>query len=526
MQNDKIKSKKIEIVKLRNFIFIAIIFSGCFGSAKKSEAAVINAASPEYADVSAAVSAASWGDTVYVPEGESDWGNNTLIIAKGINFLGAGKDKTKINSAPAAYSSSKCLISFSADKTTATSNYQFKFDGFSLKANGTFPPYSLLCLANSNYASPLTKVIISNNKFQQAKTPANSCMSILVQTAVFGVAYQNEIIDGTHAWRYLGGLTTGKLAVFWEPGSQYAMYFEDNYMHLSEAWDTSMIISGGGGNRYVSRYNTFDLSANGPNKFMQTHDIHGNQPNNPGAGIGFEAYGEHRLGGSGRWLDQRGGRVHFFMNKWSATNGSASYNIWEEFDDDAYSPNSCAGLDYPKTAGGANCLQKPRDSYYWRNFTGQEGASLVTVANILFDHYNRNADPPAVNDPLAILENQNWWRDNTAIFTGAVDSVGSCGYYKGPSCQKSGIGCGTYDQMQAITACAPGIGFWATDQGNCNDISEYTGHNHAKNIEGTLYKCGASNTWTASYAPYIYPHPLREAADFAAPSAPSGLTVR
>jgi len=44
-------------------------------------------------------------------------------------------------------------------------------------------------------------------------------------------------------------------------------------------------------------------------------------------------------------------------------------------------------------------------------------------------------------------------------------------------------------------------------------------------INGTLYKCTATNTWTAYYAPYAYPHPLQGEADTISPAVPNGLSV-
>lgn len=481
------------------------------------------AVSAAFADVRDCIDRATYGDTVYVPAGVANWEENTLIITKGIHLIGAGSNQTIIKATLLSRSTSKVLISFAADAETAAHNHPFTFKGFHLKAEGAYPPYALLDLSNRHYTQHLTKVKIYDNKFQQLKNSGYTCISITFEPAVFGVVYSNEIVDGSHAWRFLGSIDTGKTVVYWEPGSPHALYFEDNLIHISEAWDTSLIISGGNGNRYVSRYNTFDLAANGPNLFMQAHDIHGNQPNNGGGSIGFEAYGEHRLGGSGRWFDERSGRIHFFMNQWSQTNGSASYNIWEEYDDDTYHVTSCQGLGYPTTAGGVNCLQRPYNSYFWKNFTGLNGMTPVTSTNVLFDHFNRTDS--ILNNPLTILENRSWWRDNAAAFTGQVDPVGSCGYYGGPACTKSGIGCGTLADMQTITTCSEGVGFWVTHQGNCQDISDYVGHTHTKNIEGTLYKCNASNTWVASYMPYTYPHPLRAGDDIKAPAAPAGLTV-
>jgi hypothetical protein len=152
-------------------------------------------------------------------------------------------------------------------------------------------------------------------------------------------------------------------------------------------------------------------------------------------------------------------------------------------------------------------LQRPYNSYFWRNFAGINGTTLVKSLSILFDHYNR--ETKILNDPLTMLENKIWWKDNLENFSGTVDPIGSCGYYNGPACNKSGIGCGTYKEMQLIKICEEGVGFWVTEQENCQDISKYAGINHTKNISGILYRCNSSNQWIPYYRPYIYPHPLR-----------------
>jgi len=489
-------------------LFLLVLALLC-APAGTSWGATIDAASCSYEDVSAAVQAATWGDTVRVPAGEADWGESSLVVTKGIELLGAGSSQTIISSTLLEPETYAYLISFEADETTAANDQAFKLDGFTLKANGSYPPYGLLRLSNPNYPTHLSKVVVSNNVFQQLVDSGYTSFAIGLYPGVFGVTFHNEIVDGDHAWRFLGSLESGKTVEHWEPGSPYAMYFEDNYIHLSEPWGSTLIISGGGGNRYVSRYNTFDASVNGPDEYTQAHDIHGNQPNNPGAGIGFEAYGELRLGGVGRWFDERGGQVYFFMNQWTESGGSGSYYVWEEYDDDTFTPSSCEGLNYPTTAGGTNCLQRARDSYFWRNFGGESGTTLSTSLVVQFDYFDRSIEPPTVNEPLTLFENQSWWRDTAEPFTGAVEPVGSCGYYEGPSCQSSGIGCGTLADMQAIETCTEGVGFWVTSQGTCDDLSGYVGHDHTQTIEGTLYRCNAANGWEPVYVPYTYPHPLR-----------------
>jgi hypothetical protein len=78
----------------------------------------------------------------------------------------------------------------------------------------------------------------------------------------------------------------------------------------------------------------------------------------------------------------------------------------------------------------------------------------------------------------------------TSPFTGSA-TVGSTA--------TPGVGFGTLANRPA--SCTAGVGYFATDQGNWNKSGNSFG-------QGVLYTCGASNTWTAYYTPYTYPHPL------------------
>jgi hypothetical protein len=74
-------------------------------------------------------------------------------------------------------------------------------------------------------------------------------------------------------------------------------------------------------------------------------------------------------------------------------------------------------------------------------------------------------------------------------------------YYKSSSFNgSSGTGAGTLANRPST--CTPYVAYWVTDQGgNWNTTNEDAN-------DGTLYICTAENTWTQSYTPYMYPHPL------------------
>jgi hypothetical protein len=71
-----------------------------------------------------------------------------------------------------------------------------------------------------------------------------------------------------------------------------------------------------------------------------------------------------------------------------------------------------------------------------------------------------------------------------------------------------GMGHGTLANRP--TTCAIGVGYWATDQGSWNQSSS--------GGQGQLYLCKTTNTWTAGYTPYTYPHPLVSGGALTAPT--------
>jgi hypothetical protein len=72
-------------------------------------------------------------------------------------------------------------------------------------------------------------------------------------------------------------------------------------------------------------------------------------------------------------------------------------------------------------------------------------------------------------------------------------------YYQNASFNGTG-GTGTGTLASRPSTCMPGVAYWATDQGDWNQSGS--------GGQGELFVCTATNTWTLSYTPYTYPHPL------------------
>ena len=102
-----------------------------------------------------------------------------------------------------------------------------------------------------------------------------------------------------------------------------------------------------------------------------------------------------------------------------------------------------------------------------------------------YDWQNTGTGVPAtifVGSPSTVIQQNRDFFDYTTSFTGAT-----------------GTGAGTLASRPAT--CTTGVGYFATDQGNWNTSGNGFG-------SGVLYKCTATNTWTAYYTPYTYPDPL------------------
>ena len=107
------------------------------------------------------------------------------------------------------------------------------------------------------------------------------------------------------------------------------------------------------------------------------------------------------------------------------------------------------------------------------------------------------------SDTARVIANRDFYTE--AVNQGAQTSTTS------PFNGSSGMGHGTLANRPS--ACTTGVGYWASDQGGWNQSGS--------GEQGELFLCTATNTWTLSYTPYTYPHPLTGTSP--APQAPTGL---
>ena len=130
----KYRSLTSQPIRFLTFVLRFGLAAGWFClHALSARAAIIPAANPSYAAVSAAVAAAGRGDTVTVPAGSATW-SNTLTLTKGISLLGAGRDNLLLTRSGGA------AIPINPDSTAISNEETIRVDGFTFDGNNASLP--------------------------------------------------------------------------------------------------------------------------------------------------------------------------------------------------------------------------------------------------------------------------------------------------------------------------------------------------------------------------------------------------
>ena len=206
-----------------------------------------------------------------------------------------------------------------------------------------------------------------------------------------------------------------------------------------------------------------------------------------GTGSGPSAW-DQNLDSTGRHcMDQPGMGVGDLLSGGFTSDGSGSNNVCDTTVHG--SGSNCGGFGY----GGNWVNEAVEPIYEWMdsisqvpsnpplNWIGSNGAFVNTFVN--------NADYYV------------WC--NSASLSGCTTFNGT-------------VGTGSGVLASRPSTCTTGVAYWATDQGSWNSSGS--------GGQGVLYKCTSTNTWTLSYTPYTYPHPLVGGGPTPTP-APPGISV-
>jgi len=229
-----------------------------------ARSATITAASTARADVSAAISASSQGDTVIIPAGTSTW-SSSLSVTKGITITGAGTNNTRLingTSAGQGLESPIFDINLSVDSPIRINGIYFQDSGLNDDSDG---------------------IRVERGSVHETKVRIDHCTFEGFSFAVkisggFGVCHECYFLNNDVAARISGYTTSSQLTGFSLPfawNSQNYFVFEDCTFALT-GWtrDTYMMDTEFPAN-YMVRHCNFQINRASA-VVVDGFDMHGN----------------------------------------------------------------------------------------------------------------------------------------------------------------------------------------------------------------------------------------------------------
>ncbi|MGA8022831.1 MAG: hypothetical protein WA361_05965 [Candidatus Acidiferrales bacterium] len=487
------------------------------------------------------------GDTIIIPTGNCTWTSGITISGVGIDITGTGTPNTGAGAVGAGTSN-----------TTLTDNASapfFRFTGLQL---GQTAKVELLTMSASGAGSnsirgPITfagmctlsgcaNIRVDNINFSAGTWETPMSGGFVIIDDVFGVVDHNTANEPDAAspalvqvsyssWQGVGDYGDNSFASPDTLGTAQSMFIENNMLTGVRGSENDVPPPGlnAGGARYVCRFNTII--------------------NMSGTGL----CSAHGTAWSGRPRGQR--QVEVYYNTVGAGNGAScdgidglnsgvGYYFSNSISDPTGGCNKFVALDIPtfiKTAapwGNCNgtglydqipfastsaCIDQPGSG----EGTLLEGLTPLLVTLGVAGWPNPALDPvyeagekmtaggfgsPVVvasdGSQTRILANRDYYAEVSQLAQSSPTS---------PFNGTTGTGFGTLANRP--TTCTPHVGYWATDQGDWNGSGS--------GGQGELYICTSTNSWTMSYEPYTYPHPLTAGGSTTGggPNPPTGLTA-
>jgi len=497
------------------------------------------------------------GDVIVIPAGTCTWTSGITIAGKGIKIVGSGTPNTGAGTRGAGTSTTTLSIS--------PNNSFFIFSGLAL---GKFARVGLL---NLNSSSPSTVGGTGAFTVQFYGTcTASGCANVRMDNITFGTNnWTNNISGGGFvgadnvfgvldhntanesaasglggvgnpfvqlsysAWAGVGNFGDNSFAAADSFGTSNAMYVENNSLNFVRGTENDVATADGlqGGARYVCRFNTVvNMSGTGVCSAHGTAWL-GRIRGQRQVEVYYNTVTPSAANGCDGMTGIASGTGYILSNTMVTTatgcNEFARVDIarfiknsppWNNCDgtqawDETPFTSSSTCFDHPGHGGGGMLLQgsTPLASVLQTLCTiaGQcypnaplapiyEAGDTSTVANV-------SQGINGVSGGTHLVQNRDYYGEVSQTAQTSATS---------PFNGTTGTGYGTLARRP--TTCTNGVGYWATDQGTWNNGGP----------GGMFYICSSTNTWTARYTPYTYPHPLTTASTSVAVVAPaSGLTT-
>lgn len=479
-----------------------------------ANAATYTAASCSRADVNTALQAhlatPADGDVVAIPSGSCTWTSGiTATLTHSVTIQGAGAVSATTRGAGTTGSDSTTILDnhptsgHSLLSLTVSTGKTLRITGLKVSMNGssTTTQNGVIAIYGGSNSLRIDHCHFVINP--------DSSMTIAVYGGVTGVIdhnyFDSELGNGPFAVYLQNGVGTGDAA--WSApddfGTDKFIFLEDNRWRNGYLGDANT-----GGQRFVYRYNTAVMQGDDTTKTMGYVANHGLTSGRSRSTRAFEYYG-NILSAPAPGLNKspfpvNGGTGLVWGNTATQYRYITSVNYTRK-NNDTYNYGStpsgwgnCNGSTGTvwDGAGGYPCLDQPGRgqgdllSGSFPSIINQRTGNAAQVVQALSPIYVwGNTLTPAGYDPIYIVAIDGPVQLNRDVYQ-QFGTYGESGSFDGTK----GVGSGLLSaRPSTCTAGAggntPGVGYWATD-------------------ESKLYVCTATNTWTAYYTPYTYPHPL------------------
>jgi hypothetical protein len=508
-------------------LFRTAIFALCVCATTRPAVAACSGSSPtrtaastSRADVNDCVTAAASGDTIMVPSGTATWASaitlpsNTDLVLQGATVITCTGTAGASNYVCNAINNTNLTCNHDPGCFSVDMGASQRVTGFTMTTNAT----DLIdCTGNVSTADHFRidhNRLVSTNGWQPIRCKGGS-NGVHPQ----GIWDHNRLENGIsiHSNGTLDQLdecTTCQHAIWFEAtplgDSSKVIYVEANYFVV--AGTTTNFADGNYGARSVIRFNTTKGSS------ITGFEYHSPQGSNRGYQR-WETYNNHFIdldvndncyfgmaslrGGTGVWFNNA------MTGAVSGCNQSITMDNVRSADDVGGSVGMCNGSSAwdQGTSGqqGWHCRDQiglGRDLTLWSHLTmpawNQERKPAYVWGNTRTGSVvTVDVDADGLSQ-VHIVANRDFYDHSTA--TGSPQTVG--------------VRTGTLANRPA--GCTIGVAYWSTDEAEWNNLSA--------GVDGRLYKCTSTNTWTLYYTPHPYPHPWTGSGT-TPPAAPTNLRI-
>lgn len=518
---------------------------------------VCNAASPSRSDVLAALPSSGNSNAtvvVNIPAGNSSWtsGINYTVPSSVSNLTIQGKTSITwsgtAGTSSYTYSTSDSTVIQDASQSNQPLFYitvngaktQFRMTGLTVQGgnigSSSYNKYSGVFL----FIGSSTNFRFDHNHLNNTTySPATSSSWVRVAGSITGVMDHNVVDLGNNGSVSNGfqafdaaddtvGNGDGSWANPTGWGSGKFLFFENNYFNGGAPDDCAE------GGRFVMRYNTINSAYVG----VQTHATKSQAGPTRGCRA-YEAYKNYLTGPSSSPASGAMGSKGGSALVWGNTMAQGYYRFFQASTDrntsyvsETSTPNGWGycGTSVNGTGSGWDGNQSSSTGYPCLDGLGR-GQTAQALNGQDFPS-RRNASTNSIAWPQQYLEPIYMWNNSigSATYVLIQDSVTTnnqdyyydCGSGNN-SCSNGftgadGTGFGTLANRPSSCTAGRGGKYYTSPTGSY-------GVGYFATDVNTFYVCNSSNTWTAIYTPYAYPHPLvsGSSASSAAPAAPTNL---